>query len=207
MGSDDERTRSEVMRRAGWQFIKLLVVVALWAVVVWVAFGSSRFRQLLYPIHYAGMIATAAKQEGLDPFIVAAVIRTESRFRPSVVSSRGAQGLMQIMPDTGRWAAAQLGIEPYSESLLREPATNIRIGSWYLRRLIDQYRGDVVIALAAYNGGPSNVDRWLSEGRWSGKLSELSSIPFAETAEYVRRVTQAHRAYVSIYAGRFPSGK
>lgn len=193
------------MRRSGWQFVKIVAVVALWAAVLSVAYGSGRLRQLLYPIHYAGTISAAAREEGLDPFMVAAVIRTESRFRPAVESSKGARGLMQIMPDTGRWAAAQLKIEPYSDDLLKEPATNIRIGSWYLRRLIDQYRGDVVIALAAYNGGPSNVDRWLADGRWSGKLAELSSIPYAETAEYVRRVTQAHSAYVSAYGGRFPS--
>lgn len=194
-----------MMRRAGLQLIKVIAIVALWAAVVSVVYGSGRLRQLLYPIHYAGAISSAARQEGLDPFMIAAVIRTESRYRPGVVSSKGAQGLMQIMPDTGRWAAAQLGISSYSDGLLKEPATNIRIGSWYLRRLMDQYRGDIVIALAAYNGGPSNVDRWLAEGRWSGKLSEMKSIPFAETAEYLRRVTQAHRAYVSAYGGRFPS--
>lgn len=193
------------MRRLAVQFIKALVVLALWAGVVSVLYGTDRVKQLLYPIHYAGTIGSAAQEHGVDPFIVAAIVKVESRFRPGVVSSRGARGLMQIMPDTGRWAAEQLRIEAYYDDMLMDPEVNVRIGSWYLRRLLDAYKGDIVIALAAYNGGPANVDRWLAEGRWSGRADELAAIPFPETAEYVRRVTTAYKDFVAACGGRFPA--
>jgi soluble lytic murein transglycosylase len=143
----------------------------------------------VYPLRYLDQVRTWAEARLLDPALVSAVIWTESRFRADAVSPRGAIGLMQIMPETGRWIAAQIGVS--EESPLTEPELNIRLGTWYLRYLINRF-GDVEAALMAYNAGPGNVDRWRRE----------RSEPFPETAAYAHRVlatVAVSRAYF-----RFP---
>jgi len=149
----------------------------------------------LYPVDYRSHIARCGGEHGLDPYLVAAVIRAESRFRPEATSPQGARGLMQIMPDTGRWVAQQLGL-PYDDDLLYEPEYNIRVGCWYLAALLREFAGDPVLALAAYNGGLSNVYAWLSERRWSG---EVAHIPFPETRHYVAAVLRDHKRYRLLY--------
>ena len=116
-------------------------------------------------------ILEAAARHGVDPALIAAVIRVESGFRPDAVSPRGAQGVMQVMPDT----AALLGFASGAE-----PQTNIDIGTRYLAHLLDQFGGDVELALAAYNAGPGAVRRW-------GTVP-----PFRETRAFVRRVSAAY---------------
>jgi len=97
-------------------------------------------------------------------------------------------GLMQIMPATGGWIAEKIGVDGFTEDKLNSPETNIRLGVWYLRYLIDRF-GDVDTALAAYNAGPGNVERWGGDAR----------MMFPETAEYVRRVKEGERVYRLLY--------
>ncbi|HOB44469.1 MAG TPA: lytic transglycosylase domain-containing protein, partial [Bacillota bacterium] len=128
----------------------------------------------------------------------------ESGYRRDARSSKGACGLMQIMPETGEWAAGQLGLVGYSEDQLFDPDTNIMIGAWYFGHLLRIFHDEAVIALAAYNGGPSNVERWLSSGTWSGRVEEIGDIPYPETARYVERVLNMNRIYHKAYRSRWP---
>jgi len=160
------------MRRfAPWRFAVALVSVWL------LAYAGLIGLRILYPMAYAEEIAEVAEISGLDPALVAAVVRCESRFRPSVVSPRGAVGLMQIMPETGAWIAEQIALPGFDADRLDEPELNLRLGTWYLRSLLDRF-GDRDDALAAYNAGPAHAERWVSgEGT-----------VFPETRAFVARI-------------------
>lgn len=152
----------------------------------------------LYPLPYRSILIHQARANGLDPHLVAAVIRTESFFRTDAVSQQGARGLMQIMPETGEWIAARLNL-PFSPEMLDDPEYNIHLGCWYLAELQREFAGDTVLALAAYNAGRSNVHRWLDERRWTGETRRLEQIPFPETAHYIVKVLRDRERYRLIY--------
>jgi soluble lytic murein transglycosylase len=180
----------------------LALVVGL---AVGVYFGGRALIRWYYPLHYRSILVQQASAHGLDPYLVAAVIRTESGFKPDATSSRGARGLMQIMPETGEWAARQLRL-PFSPEMLYEPEYNIRLGCWYLASLRDEFGGDLVLSLAAYNAGRSNVKRWLDERQWTGESHRLDQIPFPETRHYVAKVLRDVERYRMIYASERSSG-
>ncbi|HEY8417010.1 MAG TPA: lytic transglycosylase domain-containing protein [Limnochordales bacterium] len=175
----------------------------LWLVLLLVlaaAFMGKPVLRRLFPIPFAPEIAAAAAEHGVDPFLIAALVRVESRFDPHAVSPRGARGLMQVMPDTGQWIAAQLGWAGYDSDWLFDPQTNLRMGAWYLRTLLDQF-GEPAIALAAYNAGRARVQEWLAQGRWNGQADTLADIPFAETRNHVQRVLTTLQTYRWLYDG------
>jgi len=175
-----------------WLALAVLLLTAL--------LGKPVLRRV-FPIPFAHEIEAAAAESGLDPFLVAALVRVESRFNPRAVSPRGARGLMQVMPDTGQWIAGQLGLTGFHPDWLFEPALNLRMGAWYLRMLLDQFGDRPVVALAAYNAGRTRVQEWLNEGRWNGQADSLADIPFAETRNHVQRVLAALEAYTWLYDG------
>lgn len=184
------------MRRR-WPFTHLLALVL--ALVALAYFGGRWAIASYYPLEYRTILFARAQESGLNPYLVAAVIRAESRFRPDAISQQGARGLMQIMPDTGEWAAKQLGL-PYNVDLLYDPDYNVRLGCWYLASLQEEFAGDIVLALAAYNGGRGNVEKWLNERQWTGEHHTLEQIPFAETRQYVKKVLRDVKRYEWIYA-------
>ncbi|MBC7545456.1 MAG: lytic transglycosylase domain-containing protein [Candidatus Sericytochromatia bacterium] len=142
-----------------------------------------------YPYRYRQIIERAAAEFQLDPFLVAAVIREESRFNPRAVSGVGAIGLMQMMPSTAGWAAKNLGQPAPGSDALHKPEVNIRLGAWYLHYLIRRHK-DLPDALAAYNGGEGNVARWRQTGQ---------GIPFPETREFVARSLRTYERYRTLY--------
>lgn len=150
------------------------------------------------PLGYRANIETAATRNGLEPALVAAVIRVESGYRPHALSPRGAVGLMQIMPATAAWIHRQTGLGSTPPNLY-DPAQNIALGSWYLGYLCRRYRGTVAVALAAYNGGPTVADRWLREGRIRLGSSAAGAIPYPETRHFVERVFRFRRLYHLVY--------
>jgi soluble lytic murein transglycosylase len=140
--------------------------------------------RVLYPITYTSQLVLLAEVHALDPAHVAAVTRCESRFKTRAISPRGALGLMQLMPETGAWIAQQLGVTDFEAERLYEPSVNLQFGTWYLRYLLDRF-GDWSGALAAYNAGPSNAERW---------QIDPSSV-FPETRAYVHRVLRSVPVY------------
>ncbi|MCL6453327.1 MAG: lytic transglycosylase domain-containing protein [Alicyclobacillus sp.] len=162
----------------------------------------------MYPIGFEGQIVAAAHQNELDPLLVASVIRVESQFHEDDVSHAGAIGLMQLMPQTAQWIAVQMAAEgtplpggqaETETSQLASPALNIRLGTWYIRYLTEQFHGNTVAAIAAYNSGPQRVKGWLAAGTWDGKLAHITDIPVGETRHFVDRVFYNYSLYRRIY--------
>src|SRR5690606_24350900 len=120
---------------------------------------------------YRATVERWASEYGVDARLVAAVVRVESRYVPSARSSKGARGLMQLMPDTGAWVAERLGLGPVEPDELEDPELNLRLGTWYLAYQIRAFNGDLTLALAAYNGGgPTCGGGWRRSGgpgRWT----------------------------------------
>ncbi len=150
------------------------------------------YARLRYPLRYEHIISGHAANYDLDGALIAAVIYRESGFDADAVSSAGAVGLMQLLPDTAQGIASLTGGEQYEPDDLYDPEINVRYGSFYLRRLVDKY-GSVELALAAYNAGQANVDGWLAAG---------GGIEFAETREFVEHVLELRSTYSRAYGGR-----
>lgn len=139
-----------------------------------------------YPIPHRELLAPAARQWGLDEAIVYSIIRQESRFMPDARSRAGAAGLMQLMPATARWVARQIPVQAYRREMLAQPETNILMGTYYFRRVLDDL-GHPVLAAAAYNAGPGRARRWRDERALEAAIY-VESIPFNETRQYVKNV-------------------
>jgi soluble lytic murein transglycosylase-like protein len=142
---------------------------------------------VMYPFYYSDIVNNEAPRRGISPSFVLAVIRQESIFNPGIVSSAGAIGLMQIMPSTGALLARELG-EPFSVDTLYRPSANIRYGTLYLRKLLDQFNENEVLALASYNGGPPNAREWYARNRDKDFDLFVEDIDFSETRNYVKKV-------------------
>lgn len=155
--------------------------------------------RFIYPYTYREVIVEEAKKNNLDPLLVAAVVWVESSYNDNAESAKGARGLMQVMPETGLWAAEQIGMENFSKDELFDPYINITIGTWYLGDLFRQFDGNPYVALAAYNGGRGHVRMWLQEGIWDGSRESLADIPFPETRSFVLKVEQTYKRYNQIY--------
>jgi soluble lytic murein transglycosylase len=156
-------------------------------------------KQQNLPLADAGIIREQAAEKRLDPALIAAVIYCESKFEPRE-SAAGAQGLMQILPATAYYLAQLSGGRTFTSGDLATPRVNVAYGSYYLRYLLDHYGGNEVLALAAYNGGLANVDRWAAQAGAAGRQLTIAQIPFPETREYVRRVLSFQQQYRSRYA-------
>jgi soluble lytic murein transglycosylase len=168
-----------------------LALLGLIALLAALPFVLETIRQTIYPLEYDETIRQASAEHGLEPAFLAAVVYTESRFRPDVESPRGAYGLMQLLPQTARFVQERSGIEGH----WRDPEVNLRLGAWYLGYLQDRYSGDERLMLAAYNSGESQVNAWVSEEGFD--IGE--DIPFRETREYVENVLEARQTYEELY--------
>lgn len=157
------------------------------------------FLKAKYPIRYQEFVEKYAEEFELDEALVYAVILSESKFDTYAESKVGAKGLMQLTDETGADCAKKVGLENYSGDQLFDPEINIRLGCYYLKRLIQDYDGITETAIAAYNGGPGNVDKWLGDPKYSSGDGVLQEIPFKETRDYVKKVTEAYWNYQSIY--------
>jgi soluble lytic murein transglycosylase len=154
--------------------------------------------RILYPICYADVVLSESRAQAVDPFLVLAVMKNESTFDPGAVSSAGARGLMQLMPQTAGAIAAYLGEDTRGLDL-RDPELNLRYGVWHLGRLIGKYSDSVVTALAAYNAGEDNAERWLASTGSTDGFLYMESVSFRETREYIRRVLRDFQVYREIY--------
>jgi soluble lytic murein transglycosylase len=150
-------------------------------------------QELTLPLQHEDIIRQQAEEKHVDAALIAAVIYAESKFDDRT-SSAGARGLMQITPEAAKDIERHSGGTTFEFGDLADPEINIRYGTYLLRELLDRYEGDVVAALAAYNAGPTNVDRW------GGSDLTVTEIPFPETRAYVEDVLDKQRAYRQKYA-------
>jgi soluble lytic murein transglycosylase len=150
-------------------------------------------KEITLPLRHDDIIRQQARDKQLDPALIAAVIYRESKFRDQT-SKAGAQGLMQILPDTAKFVARKTGGTEFVEADLRDPQINISYGCWYLRYLLDRYGGNEIAAVAAYNAGHERVDRW------GGRNLTLEDIRFPETEQYTRDVFDKREEYQRRYS-------
>lgn len=181
------------VRKKRWFALVLLGLVLL------LFYKSNWLMRLVYPISYKQEIESSAEKYGVDPMLVAAIIRVESNFRPNRKSPKGAIGIMQIMPETAEWIMEKEGDRSFTLEDLRDPATNIRVGTRYIGMLNRQFKDDPVRVIASYNAGPGNVAKWSQNGIWDGRQETVESIPFWETRNYVNKVLYYYKKYESIY--------
>jgi peptidoglycan lytic transglycosylase len=155
---------------------------------------------LLFPQPYWPVLESNAQKQGLDPFLVASLIRQESEFNPSVISYANAWGLMQLLPRVGSALARQQHVRPYRTDFLLIPSVNLKLGTVYFRQLMDEFNGQPEYALAAYNAGDDRVKAWLANGPYGSLPEFVESIPFTQTREYVEAIMRNREMYRRLYS-------
>lgn len=155
--------------------------------------------EALFPKAYWSDLKRSAAANGLDPYLVASLIRQESEFNPNAVSRANAVGLMQLLPKTGKVVAKEVKLKRYSASQLYTPAVNLQLGTRYFRGMVDKFGGSFEYALAAYNAGSDRVEEWLGQGKYRDPEEFVESIPFTETREYVQAILRNASVYRQLY--------
>jgi len=183
----------------------VFLLVGILALIIVVTDNSTSILKFFYPVKFKDEVFGYSRQYGIDPYLVLAIMKAESSFNPKAVSRRNAKGLMQITDKTGEWAAFEIKLANYKNSDLFNPDTNIHIGCWYLRWLIDNLK-DVDLAIAAYNGGIGNVMEWLNDKNLSSTGFILDKIPFKETERYVVKVKNYYYVYKKLYQNQAAIG-
>jgi len=154
--------------------------------------------RILFPEPWWNTIKAESAKNNLDPYLVASLIRQESEFNPSAISPANAYGLMQLLPSVGKTLAREEGMSHFETFHLLDPATNIRLGTRYLRQTLDKFGGVTEYALAAYNAGDNRVTDWKAAGPYQGIDEFVESIPFTETREYVEAILRNRETYRAI---------
>ena len=175
--------------------ISFFIIVVLFLIFI-KYFGIDKIiLKRVYPKTYLEYVQTASEKYGVKENLIFAIIKNESNFKNSISSHKGAQGLMQLMETTAIEVAQKNGISSVD---LSNPKINIEIGTCYYKFLFDKYN-DEGLALAAYNAGSGNVDKWIQSGKLKSDGSDIENIPYKETNMYVRKVLQTVKMYEYIY--------
>jgi soluble lytic murein transglycosylase len=157
--------------------------------------------QLLFPKTYWPDLVSNSERNGLDPYLVASLIRQESEFNPGAVSRANAYGLMQLLPSVGKSLARRQGMKSFKTAQLLNPSTNLQLGTVNLKQVIDRYGGQLEYALAAYNAGDVPVRQWMAENNYKDITEFVESIPYTETREYVQAILRNRQMYRALYSG------
>jgi soluble lytic murein transglycosylase len=155
--------------------------------------------RISYPVHYAELIIAEAEAYGVDPRLFFALVRQESRFDPRATSWAGARGLAQVMPATGEWIALRLGHHDFDTYTLYRPTQSVSYGLWYLAVALDMFEGNILAALAGYNGGPGNVERWAGGLPVEDTDAFVENITAAEPELYVKTIWEQYHVYRQLY--------
>jgi soluble lytic murein transglycosylase len=155
--------------------------------------------EALFPKPYWTDLKRYATANGLDPYLVASLIRQESEFNPAAVSRANAVGLMQLLPKTGKLVAKEVKLKRYNPSQLYTPEVNLQLGTRYFKGMVDKFGGSFEYALAAYNAGSDRVEEWMGQGKYRDPQEFVESIPFTETREYVQAILRNAAVYKQLY--------
>ena len=187
-----ERYLKKKQRKKGKNLIVILVIVILLAL-----FCAEPIKQQItksvYKKEYSEYVTKYAEQYGVEENLIYALIKAESNFNPDAVSHQNAKGLMQLMQSTAEDLAKKSKIDLNNENIL-EPEVNIQLGTQYIASLLNKY-DCVEVALAAYNAGSGNVDKWISSGKIKADGSDIENIPYKETNTYVRKIMRDYEVY------------
>lgn len=182
---------------------KTLIIVGVILFLIFLIFAIFKpqdwILKKLYKLDYGEYVYKYAEENDVDPYLIFAIIKAESNFSRNIESSSGAIGLMQLMESTAVEKANEIGEEVVVKEALFNPEINIKIGTSYYAYLIKHYKGNEHLALAAYNAGIGNVDRWIKEGTIKEDGSDLENIPYKETNNYVRKILRNYKIYKELY--------
>lgn len=202
-GKRKARSRRTKTHGRLYSWLLLLGVLLVIGFGGWKIWSSDTVQmRFVYMWDYQQDIVTYSKKNNVDPFLVAAIIKNESNFKHDAVSKVGAVGLMQIMPETGRWIAEQMGLENYQDSDLYQTKKNIRMGCWYVGELEHEFQHNLVLLMVAYNAGRGQTHEWMQENGWDYSFNDIKSIPYPDTREYVAKVMQDRDKYYLLYKDR-----
>ena len=183
---------------------KIFALIILIFVVVYAAVHyPDAQKSILYPFPYRAEIEQHARNYQVDKFLAVSVMKAESNFYEDAHSASGAIGLMQLMPETADWIAYCLNEEPPTIDEIKDCDRNIKYGIWYLAELEDEFFGNEILTLAAYNAGRGNVRYWMEENGWDEDFSDIDAIPYSETRNYVKRVLHCREKYMELYGLNF----
>ena len=185
---------------------KILISIVSFLIIINALFlGAVYYGGVNYPVNYLEEIQKYSNEYGVDPKVVLAIMRVESNFKTDATSKVNAKGLMQVLPDTAKHVAKLLNIDANSIDL-NDAETNIKIGTYYIKYLMQNF-SNMDTVYAAYNGGIGNVNTWLKDSKYSSDGVSLYNIPSSETKHYVNKVNKALKAYEILYGKEFPTKK
>ena len=177
--------------------IKIIILIVIFYVLFKIVNIQDIILKNIYPKEYEQQVTTYSEMYNVDENLIYAIIKAETNFDPNAVSNKDARGLMQLMYDTAADDAKIVEIEINEQNLL-EPEININLGTKYISMLIEKYE-NIEVALAAYNAGSGNVDKWIAENTIKADGSNIENIPFKETNNYVRKILRDYKIYKQIY--------
>ncbi|MCI8272633.1 MAG: lytic transglycosylase domain-containing protein [Clostridia bacterium] len=176
---------------------KLLIVIIIIAIIIIaVAIGNKQMMKIIYKKDYSEYVSKYAQEYNVEEELIYALIKAESNFNASAKSNKNAKGLMQLMYSTAQEVADKQGIEITEENIM-EPDLNINIGTKYISNLLEKYKC-IEVALAAYNAGSGNVDKWIREGIIKPDGTDIENIPYKETNMYVRKILRDYKIYMQL---------
>ncbi len=173
----------------------ILLILCIILAFILIKPGYTLLMKALYPLRYDEHILTYSSKYDLDKYLVMALIKAESNYIYDAHSGV-ARGLMQITDETADWIATKLSLESFD---ILDPETNINMGCFYLSYLLDYYRDNEQLALASYNAGMGNVNKWLSDKEYSQSGETLDNIPFLETRQYIEKIEKNKEIYIKLY--------
>ena len=188
------------------KYLAVLLVLTAVTFIGWKIWNSDTVQmRFVYMWDYQQDIITYSEKNNVDPFLIAAIIKNESNFKHTAVSGVGAVGLMQIMPETGRWIAEQMGLENYHDDDLYLTKTNIRMGCWYIGELDHEFKHNLALVMIAYNAGRGQTRQWMEKNGWDYNFNDVKAIPYPDTREYVIKVLHDRDKYYLLYKNKLPN--
>ena len=182
---------------------KTIIIFTAIILILLILFGILRIQDIIlkqiYPLKYREYVEQYSEKYNLDKYLVYAIIKAESNFKPDIVSTSGAIGLMQLMDATAEELANEINYMYPSNEILYEPETSIALGTAYFNKLLAIYEGNVNLALTAYNAGIGNVKKWIDNQTIKSDGSDIENIPFKETNNYVRKILRDYKIYKDLY--------
>ena len=176
--------------------IFIIVLVAAFFLTIWV------LKTFVYPLTHFSIVKEAASENSLDPYLILAIIKTESGFNENAKSNKDAKGLMQMLDSTANEVNDNINIVDSVDDNIYDADVNIKLGCKYFSNLVKRYDGNYYLAICAYNAGMGNVDKWLENGYIEKNLDEYKNVnlPFEETSKYLEKVISSYKIYVKLYS-------
>ena len=179
---------------------KIIIIFIILLIVILFIKPQNWILKKIYKLDYMEFVEKYSEEYGVDKFLILAIIKNESNFKPNIDSHMGAIGLMQLMESTAMEISNEIHDEEIIKEELYDPEMNIKIGTKYFSYLVKHYNGNEALALAAYNAGMGNVDKWIEEGIIKENGSDLENIPYKETNNYVRKILRDYKIYINLWS-------